>query len=220
MPAYLERTTAQKVRDLLNALHAAPSPTASAREIETLLISRVRARRDDPAARQRLRELLADLLTLDSARLPAPACESLDPAALADELASLLAGRTTASFKAKPRPATIVLAAALLLGGAVTIASCGSDRHHDSSGCGDNTSAAHFNELVSDGTGLTSAEISDADSEYAALQGAERSCEIHQLCEMSPSEIAQHVLTGGVGSSVCGDDDSDDVQPHYKGVSF
>jgi hypothetical protein len=220
MPAYLERTTAQKVRDFLNALQVAPPPTASAREIETLLISRVRARRDDPAARQRLRELLADLLTLDSARLPAPECETLDPAAFADELASLLAGRTTVSFKAKPRPATVVFAAALLLAGAVAINGCGKKTAANSPDCAADTSADHFDELASEGTGLTPGEIAAAETDYQALSAADQEKTMAALCGMSAHDISNYLRNR---FNIDDDNDSnngdDDATP-YKGVSF
>jgi hypothetical protein len=212
----MELTVAQKVRPFLDVLQATPPATASSREIEALLISRVRARRDDSDARRRLRDLLADLAHTDAARLPAPQCETLDPSALAGELEGLLAGGAAIASAGRPRPSAAMFAAALLLFGAAAGAGCGPD-NKSKDDCASDTSVAHFNELVSDGTGLSSAEISQAQSEYDAT---DRSCEMHALCKMSPEEIANRVKTNAIGTNYCGDDDNGDHHTLYKGVSF
>ena len=213
MFGYLEATTIQKARGFFAALDAAPPPTASAGEVMAYLISRVRARRDDPKTRQRLRELLAELAVVDAARLPAPECETLDPSALAAELEGLLTGCAAVAPATRPRPTAALFAAALLLCGTAAISGCGPD-NKSKDDCASDTSVAHFDDLVSDGTGLTAAEISQAQSEYEAT---DRSCEMHALCKMSPEEIANRVKTNAIGTNYCG---GDDVEPAYKGVSF
>jgi hypothetical protein len=173
----LELTVAQKARAFLDALQAAPPPTASAREVEAWLISRVRSRRDDPDARARLRELLAALDCHDATRLPAPECETLNAPALADELAALLAARVPTSLKTKPRPTAALVAAALLLGAAAMGSGCRDEK----TSCSANVSPSNFVALLQKANYFSWDEIENVKHGYMAMTPSAKCATIETL---------------------------------------
>jgi len=195
MTGYLESTVAQKIRDFLDDLDAAPPPTTSAREIEALLVSRVRARAGDPETRRLLRSLLANLAIVDPARLPAPACETVVPSALADELAALLAPPAPVSLKSKPRPTAALAAAAVLICGALAGGCQNANGKSENSPtyCSDNLTAENFDHRLRNLNKFSAAEIEGIETDLARKKGGDRETTIRRLCTLPEKDVVQFI---------------------------
>jgi hypothetical protein len=150
--------------------------------------------------------LLAELASVDADRLPARQCETLDASALARELAGLLADGAALPPSTRPGPTAALLAAALLLCGAAVSAGCGSDKDSKSD-CADDLGSQHFATFVDQASGLTSEEAAEAESEYSAMDRAEKRETMTDLCGMSATEIASYIKAKFIDDNL--DDDND-----------
>jgi hypothetical protein len=201
--SFLEKTTAQKVRSFLEMLGVEPPATASANEVLALLVSRVRARRDDRDMRARLHGLLADLAQIDAARLPAPQCETADATALAEELAALLSDAPRISPTTPPRAAMVVLAAALLTAGLALTTGCQkryAESHaqtaSDVAKCSTDVTSEHFRALVhTPEPSLSSGSEFRAVRKFIAETPAEQAKTMRSLCGMSAADIRTYIHT-------------------------
>ena len=227
MTAYVPYNTTQKVRLFMESLGFTPPLNATSAEIVDLLIERVRERRRDQNTRRNFQGLLAALSRPAAAaeNYPTPECEHLNPAALAEELGWLLEERSARLAQTDgPRAIAPLLAAAILLIGLTVSAGCGDGNDESDassiyppSPCAEDTSTNHFEDLIGQSDDLTQADIENAIDQYQSFDDQYKTDVINDLCAMSPEDIATYINNGYHHDD---NDDNEDAEPAYKGVTF
>jgi hypothetical protein len=194
----LETTTLQEVRRFLASLGLDPSPYADSQEVVDHLVENVRRRREDPAIRRQL-QLLVEKFTGRAENVGRSdgnsKWEGLNPEELARVLAWLLEDRPAAPPAGQPRVWARLLAIAIVLIALVLAGSCGkSDKENSSQAvCEENLSVDHFMGLLIQTDDLTNWQKNDAIGEYEDLTAQEQKAVMHDLCAMTPDEIAAYI---------------------------
>ena len=244
MLEFMAYNTTQKIRGFLESLRFNPPLNATSAELVDLLIARVREQRRDPKTRNLFREWLAELSdsTSAAANLPAPECETGDPARLVDELAWLLDDRSTAPPRAKAGAVAPVAAAAILLISLTLNAGCQTGENPKPSQiiesvansptpiaetvCAEDLSVDHFNALLARGAEMPPKKMARASARFQKLNPLVQRDIISELCNMSPENIAKYIKDRlpdpdrKVRKRVDQDGDMIDARPLYKGVDF
>jgi hypothetical protein len=190
----LRPTTTQAARGFLGALGFRVPGTTAPGDVLALLTAKVRERRDDPAVRGLLRDLIASL-DGDPARLPSPECESRDAQALARELEAIFSNGAQSK---RGTTAPLVAAAALLVALCVGTGSCSKPESSPSgtavTHCADDPSIEHFRAMVGRAeVGLPPAAAERAVARFDAENEMARKAEITRLCGMTPEEVTTYL---------------------------
>ena len=196
----IKPTTVQAMRRFLDLLEISAPVYASSEEVLSLLIAKMKEKRQDADTQASLKAFMQEL-ERDSSdygeELPCPECETINPQEVVDGLSALLfAPGSSESGACSSRLLISACAVMFIVAGSFLYFREGEKgrTEEEIQACSEEVGSRQFFTLVDEATThLSNLDPLPLMNQFNQLSLQDQKAEISALCKMNPSEIAEHI---------------------------